>query len=411
MMMHNQNSRIIATVFIKAIKYAVLSQIIVPCLLMMSGKASAAINVANLGALGNGSDATQAIQSALNTASVSGDTVYIPAGTYGISETLTIENTMGVRILGDGMLATMLQPSAALAGEPVVRFVDAMHCTVEALSILGDTNAPPSAGIESDTQTGGEATHLTVRDVHIGSLSVASLSDGIRFQPGNGADDNNDMGFFENVMIYNYTHAGYSFIGTNTLVHTIIGGIVGYGPIGVYSEGGSFKMTGTHFDGITDVDFDFANLVNRSVAAYQHPIDIVNVSSESGSAALLTTGTDPVYISMTNLDEKFAPNRSPIINFLSDGVLYLSDSQLYMLGISDSLVFNGGTGQIVSLTNNLLNLNSVSVSGHLLSTGNCWEGTTILTQAKGAVVTENNDACGSFVAPNSKAAKKLEGAG
>ena len=59
---------------------------------------------------------------------------------------------------------------------------------------------------------------------------------GSDLQPGAGDDANNDMGFFENVMIYNYTHAGYSFIGANTLVHTIIGGIVGYGPIGVYRK-------------------------------------------------------------------------------------------------------------------------------------------------------------------------------
>jgi hypothetical protein len=406
---HGEANRIILILVIRAIKYAMLSQIILLLLLLISGRASAEINIANLGALGNGSDATQIIQSAINTASASGDTVYIPAGTYGISETLTVENTMGVRITGDGILATMLQPTAALAGAPVIRFVDAMHCTVEALSVLGNSGAPPSAGIESDTQTGGEATHLTVRDVHIGSLSAASIADGILFQPGAGADENNDMGFFENVMIYNYTHAGYSFIGTNTLVHTIIGGIIGYGPIGVYAEGGSFKMTGTHFDGVTEVDFDFANLTNRSIAAYQHPIDIVNVSSESGSAALLTTATDPIYISMTNLDEKFAPNSSPIINFQSNGVLYLSDSQLYMLGASDSLVFNGGTSQIVALTDNLFNLNTVSVSGHLLSTGNCWQGNPVVTVAKGAVILETADACGTIavaVASKTKKTKK-----
>ncbi|HEX4209446.1 MAG TPA: glycosyl hydrolase family 28-related protein [Candidatus Binataceae bacterium] len=175
---------------------------------LLPGLVAAAINVASLGAAGDGSYATQVIQSAIDTASINGDTVYIPAGTYGISETLTIANTMGVRILGDRIMATRLQPSEAMAGQPVVRFVDAMHCTVEAMSVFGNTNAPPSAGIESDSASGGEATHLMVRDVHIGSLSIASMVDGIRFAPGPGDDANNDMGFFENVMIYNYTHAG-----------------------------------------------------------------------------------------------------------------------------------------------------------------------------------------------------------
>ena len=405
MMNFNPRNGTAATLQTGVSKYVVLAQALLLTLTIGRGLAVAAINVASLGAVGNGSDATQAIQSAINTASVSGDTVYIPAGTYGISETLTISNTMGVRIVGDGMLATMLQPTTAMAGQPVIRFVDAMHCTVEALSILGNTNAPPSAGIESDTATGGEATHLTVRDVHIGSLSDASIADGISFVAGPNDDANNDMGFFENVMIYNYTHAGYSFVGANSLVHTIIGGIVGYGPIGVYTEGGSFKMTGTHFDGVTQVDFDFENLVNSSLTAYQHPIDIVNVSSESGSGTLLTTGTDPIYISMTNVDEKFAPNSDPVINFQSNGVLYLSNSQLYMLGSGDSLNFNGGASQVVSLTNNFFNLSSMSVSGHLLSSGNCWQGNPSVTIASGALVTESNDLCGSIAASNSSVTK------
>jgi hypothetical protein len=400
MMNFNRRNGIVSAPLAGVSKYAALVKITLLSLTLCSGTAAAAINVADLGAAGDGSDATQAIQAAINTASANGDTVYIPAGTYGISETLTITNTMGVRLVGDGVLATRLQPSGAMSGVPVVRFVDAMHCTVEAMSILGNTNAPPSAGIESDSQTGGEATHLTVRDVHIGSLSVASVVDGIRFAPGAGDDANNDMGFFENVMIYNYTHAGYSFIGTNTLVHTIIGGIVGYGPIGVYSEGGSFKMDGTHFDGVTQVNFDFENLVDRSLAAYQHPIEIVNVSSESGSGTLLKTGTDPVYVSMTNLDEKFAPNTVPVISFLSTGAMYLSNSQLLMLGTSDSLQFSGGTGQVVSLTNNFFNLGALSVSGHLLSSGNCWHGNPALTKVSGAVVTESNDLCGTMVTTN-----------
>lgn len=375
-------------------------------LLLCNGIARAAINVADLGAAGNGSDATQVIQSAINTASVNGDTVYIPAGTYGISESLTVSNTMGVRITGDGVLATKLQPSGAMAGQPVLRFSDAMHCTVEAMSIFGNSNAPPSAGIESDSEVGGEATRLSVRDVHIGSLSTASIVDGIKFAAGPNADENNDMGFFENVMIYNYTNAGYAFLGTNTLVHTIIGGIVGYGPIGVYSEGGSFKMTGTHFDGVTQVDFDFQNLANRSLAAYQHPIDIVNVSSETGSGTLLLTGTDPMYVSMSNVDEKFAPNSVPIIDFESTGMLFLTDSQMYMLGTSDSLRFGGGSGEVVSLTNNFFNLSNITLTSHLMSSGNCWHGNPTASVSGSGQVTETADACGTITLAKAAAKKK-----
>ena len=97
---------------------------------------------------------TQAIQAAINTASVNGDTVYIPAGTYGISETLTITNTMGVRLVGDGVLATRLQPSGAMSGVPVVRFVDAM----------------PLAYL-----VGGVAAFLSRRGQRLGDLAAGTL--------------------------------------------------------------------------------------------------------------------------------------------------------------------------------------------------------------------------------------------
>ena len=99
---------------------------------------------------------------------------------------------------------------------------------------------------------------------------------------------------------------------------------------------------------------------------------------------------------MVDVDEKFAPNSDPVINFQSNGVLYLSNSQLFMLGTSDSLNFSGGSSQVVSLTNNYFNLSKLSVSGHLLSSGNCWQGNPTITKASGSLVTESNDLCGTF---------------
>lgn len=80
----------------------------------------ATVNVLDFGAVGNGvADDTTAIQAALDFATFSGSTgkgfaVYLPAGTYLISSTLTIANATVV--YGDGRQQTSIRPTAAFAG-------------------------------------------------------------------------------------------------------------------------------------------------------------------------------------------------------------------------------------------------------------------------------------------------------
>ena len=359
-----------------------------------AGTAAAFINVADFGAKGDGSDATAAIQAAINSAGGSGDTIYLPAGNYGISASLTITKVMGLRILGDGVFATDLQPTSGMAGKPVVLFTDAMHCTIENLSVFGLSGAPPSAGIESDSAAGGEATHLTIKDVEIGSLSTASIVDGIKYYNPANADWNNDLGFIENVDINNFTHAGYSISGVNPLGLTIQGGTVGYGPIGVYMQGGSIKMSGTHFDDLTDVAFDFENVSNGTWGFYQHSIEIVNVSAEGDQATLLRTGTDGVNVSLTNVDYKFSPANAPIIDFQSTGSLFITASTFFMLGNSPTFQLVGGPKSIITLTDNSIALNSLTLDGHILSQGNCWGGAPHLTATRNSTIAEGIEACG-----------------
>ena len=359
----------------------------------MASPARAFINVSDFGAKGDGSDATTAIQNAIDSAGPTGDTIYLPAGTYTVSAPLAISHKLGVRIVGDGISATIIQPAAALAGQPVVQFADSRHSTVENLSVMGLAGNPPSAGIESDSAVGGESTHLTLKDISIGS-GAGGLVDGVKFAAATGADYNNDEGFFENVVITNFTHAGYSILHSNSLIHTIIGGAISNGPIGIYTQGGSVKAIGTHFANLTDVSFDFENPV--SPAIYEHPQVIAGISTD-GAAGLLRTGTAGVLVTITGIDARFSQQTNPVIDFQSNGgMLFISNSYMYYLDPNSEMDFVGGPGQVVNLTNNYMGLSKVVLNGRMLSQANCWMGRPEVSLAPRSSIVENGELCGSL---------------
>ncbi|MGH7931812.1 MAG: glycosyl hydrolase family 28-related protein [Candidatus Binataceae bacterium] len=367
----------------------------VALVLALATPAAAFIDVTDYGAKGDGSDATAAINAAIDAAGPNGDTVYLPAGSYAVNATIVVTGKRGLRIVGDGVGATQLLPNG-LGGKPVLQFVNDVFTTVESLTINGNSQSPPSAGIESDAAPNGESTRLTVRDVTLGSPSSNNLVDGIRFGVIGGADAMNDQGFFENVNIINFSHAAYSFLGHNSLVHTIVGGQVEYGPIGVYSEGGTFKISGTHFQTLSDVIFDFENSSDPGVTLYQHPILINAISTESASN-LLRTGTVGMYVAITGCDFNSSASDGPYIDWNSPGMLFISDSFMYYLQPSEYLQFNAG---IVNLNSNYFNLDKIVLNGgRLNSHANCWGGPTNVQSGPQAALIDSGDSCNPLVTP------------
>lgn len=358
----------------------------------LASPAHAFVNVSDFGAKGDGSDATASIQAAINSIAPGGDTIYLPAGTYTVSAPIRISQMTGIRIVGDGIGATILQPAAAVAGQPVLQFVDSKHSTVEDLSVMGLPGNPPSAGIESDSVPGGESTHLTLKDISIGSEAAGSLTDGVKFAAQSGADYNNDEGFFENVVISNFTHAGYSILHSNSLIHTIIGGSIANGPIGVYTRGGSIKAVGTHFANLSQVVFDFDNPV--APAIYEHPQVIAGISTDS-AGGLLRTGTASVLVTITGIDGQFSRRADPVIDFESNGgMLYMSDSFLNYPGANSVVNFAGGG--LINLTNNYMGPSEVMLKGRMMSQANCWTGKPQVRLVRGSALIESGELCGSL---------------
>jgi hypothetical protein len=359
---------------------------------VMATREAAFVNALDFGAK-PGTDSTAAIQAAIDSVGSNGDTIYLPSGAYGISAPLVISNKRGVRLLGDGVYATALVPTAALAGRAVVQFVNGQNATVESLTIYGNTGSAPAAAIESEVTAGAVSTHLTVRNVTLGSLSSNSLVDGIKYVDTGGTDSSNDKGFFENVEVINYTHAAFSFTHPSSGDHTIIGGNLMNGEIGVYSEGGSFKIVGTHFN-INDVNFDLENSSDPS-SGYQHAVLITNISSE-GNSALMRTGTDPVFVTMTGVDHKFSPANRPVVSFSNPGILFVSNSHMFMLDVKANMEFTGGVHQMINLSNNFFDVVGVTLhGGKLISQNNCWRANPALAVTLKGAYTEK-DVCGIF---------------
>lgn len=356
-----------------------LAAALAAAIILVGSDASAFISVTDFGAKGdNRTDCTQAIQAAIDSAQT-GDTIYFPAGIYIVSASIVIAHLRGLRLYGDGPFASAIVGSSAVAGKPVLQFIDDVDDTVEDLSIWGQMNNPVSAGIESDSDSAGPATHLTVRDVQIGSPASNNVEDGIKFVAEPGSETANDQGFFDNVMIVNFTHAGFAFTHPSADLHTIVGGIIEDGPMAVYSEGASFKMTGTSML-VAKLNFDLENSPDPNAPGYQHAVLIANTSSE-GNAALLQTGTDPMMIAMTGIDEKGSAWNIPILTFASSGSLVIDNSFFFYLGQNVALQFVGGPSQTVSLHNNFFGLKNVTVDGgSLVSDGNCWQFPITLTR-------------------------------
>lgn len=145
---------------------------------------SGPINLLECGAYGDGvHDDTDAVQNAIDIAAAAGREVYAPAGSYVISDTITIRptsyngaNGKGPHIYGDGILSTFFVNDVANAAlfdvdssDSVshIPFRSIMGCVFRGFSIVQGNTAPAaSTGIKLRT-----AYHVEIAQVHIDDMS------------------------------------------------------------------------------------------------------------------------------------------------------------------------------------------------------------------------------------------------
>lgn len=125
------------------------------------GKINALVfDVRDYGAVGDGiTDDTNAIQDALD-AAAAGGVVWLPAGSYRVTATLTMSN-IGVTLAGVGPEGSKLVVGATLTGTTVVS-ITAYNCRVINLSVNGSSGTTTSnAAVHGITITGARRTKIT----------------------------------------------------------------------------------------------------------------------------------------------------------------------------------------------------------------------------------------------------------
>lgn len=165
------------------------------------GRLSGYSNVKDYGAIGDGvTDDTDAIQLAIATADPGG-TILFPAGTYKISDALTLET--GKSILGVGSEATIIVQTAT--DKDGINGVDAASITIESILIEGPGSGT-GTGINFSWSSAGNVPFMSFRDVWVKNFG----GDGIAIETPIVSDftrvisqDNGGYGF-------NWYHAGTS---------------------------------------------------------------------------------------------------------------------------------------------------------------------------------------------------------
>lgn len=317
-------------------------------------------NVKEFGATGDGvTDDTAAIQAAIDAITDEeapeggqmGGEVYIPAGRYVVSDTLTIGGTStyvsGFRLVGESEYGAILEPTTAFAAKPVIKFINARRSGVYDLGIHGNSATQPRAGIQFHRDTPGAGapaiTRCEVSRVAIGRIeqgdAVGMIVDGIRVT--SAQDGNNDFHHFNDFHISGFTGIGISYEAKESVSNMISGGMIQFGPIAVSQQGGSVDIEGLAVQEVTDCEFDF---LAPYTSHYTTATRILNVQSEvdlGNGAQIIRTTTDPyINIFMSGYSRYGSQASLTLIDYNSPGSFTLSDSMLQL----------GQAGQLIRFT-------------------------------------------------------------
>lgn len=196
------------------------------------------------GAVGDGvTDATAAIQAAANAVKIAHSRLFIPAGKYLISDTITIDNQWGFQLYGAGgpmnqYLASGTYPATvtefiwagASDDRPMFLLKDCRYPLFQDFHITSDV---PSAGVprlqcgvesrnSADVAGSMQPMHLEMHRVTMDGTTYG-IRRCVRFTSTGGTDTNNDFGLFINSHFSNYLESGVSIEHTQAKQMQFIG--------------------------------------------------------------------------------------------------------------------------------------------------------------------------------------------
>lgn len=235
-------------------------------------------------AVGDDTDRTTDFQSGVTQAVTDGNPLYIPGGTYRLSDTIDFT--------GDRMMV-FCSPNAVFkwvestAGNlPVFKFFGATECvwTNGKVTFLDDTGVYASAVFLMETKTGETMSRNCFENIKIeGDGTTERYDYGFHWTAGSGGNNNNDLSIVRNCVVQHYDKVGFLIDMSQSTGHRFEHCSMGSAyadAIGIQSDGSFDWYGGTSFVGNDKADF----LIDAAIST--QPVKISGYRSE-GSGNLL----------------------------------------------------------------------------------------------------------------------------
>ncbi len=280
-------------------------------------------------AFGNGiEDDTKAVQGAIDAAILKtrGGSVYVPAGTYKISNTLHIRNVLGLKFSGASVGGTRLIWDGP-PDTPMFLMQDARDVVMADFYIESTLAKPLLTAIQSEN---GPETFYAPSQNHFQRLIIngkakGGLTNGFRLSKGAGGDNNNDFHEFIRCQVRNYLGYGYSIEHSQSHTNrfhscTFSGNSAGLA--GVRTTHGSFSWFGGGGGGNMIADF--------SLGSANVTISIINGNFEDSRCLLVTGGPTgarwPILLQGIRFASDNVPDDGVIIDIQNPGPLILKNN-------------------------------------------------------------------------------------
>ena len=322
-------------------------------------------------------DMTAGIQAAITAAYE--HTVYLPDSAYLINSTLIAgqiqsgqQNLTGFTLEGAGIGATSLEAGNSLGGLPMIRLLNANHCFIEDMTIVGNSDYPPAAAIDSYVDNpgsiGSSPSDNTYRDLAIGTGSLNGFVNAIVYDCASGYDQDNSENIIERVHTYNIKNYGVWSDMVNSLQNRITDSQIEGGTAAVASNGGNFLIDNTVVDSNTWLFYIGAG-------DQEHDWEVSNCTSEDGAGILYvdpnaTTGGHATF-SISNSNFKSGASSDTAIDI---------ESPVFTLNIYGSHIAEGANTANCTLkgpanfTSSTLGFSEINYSGNLTLVGNDFTG-------------------------------------